>query len=119
MAAPAATPSTAATMPTCSAGTRPARPALPAATADIIVDFDRPEGDELNLGGIDADITAAGDQAFTFIGTAAFSGTPGEIRYYHAGGYTYIEMQIGTAVDVEGVIRLNGIHKPEASWFVL
>ena len=50
---------------------------------------------------------------------AAFSGTPGEVRYYHADGNTFIEMQTGTSADVEGVIRLNGIHAPEASWFVL
>jgi serralysin len=90
-----------------------------AATADRIHDFDRLEGDEFNFIAIDADVYAPGNQAFSFIGTIAFSGTPGEIRYYHSGGYTYIEMQTGTSVDVEGVIRLNGIHDPEANWFLL
>ena len=87
--------------------------------ADRIMDFNAAEGDLIDLGGIDADVYAGGNQAFTFIGTAAFSGTPGEISYYHAGGNTYIQMQTGTSVDVEGVIRLDGIHTPEASWFVL
>ena len=85
----------------------------------MIWDFNRIEGDQLNIASIDADVYTAGDQAFTFIGTAAFSGTPGEVRYYQSGGDTYIEMQTGTSVDVEGVIRLAGIHTPEASWFVL
>jgi Ca2+-binding RTX toxin-like protein len=93
--------------------------AITPGTADWIYDFDFAEGDRIDLGLIDADVYAAGNQAFAFIGTAAFSGTPGEIRYYHSGGSTYIEMQTGTSADVEGVIRLHGIHTPEASWFVL
>jgi Ca2+-binding RTX toxin-like protein len=92
---------------------------LTAATADIVHDFDRQEGDRIRLNGIDANVYAAGNQAFAFIGTAAFSGTPGEIRYYHDGGDTYIEMQTGTSVDIEGLIVLSGIHTPTASWFVL
>jgi Ca2+-binding RTX toxin-like protein len=90
-----------------------------AATADVITDFNFAAGDRIDLGYVDADIYADGDQAFAFIGTAAFSGTPGELRYYHSGGNTYIELQTGTAADVEGVIRLDGIHTPTASWFVL
>jgi hypothetical protein len=84
--------------------------------------------DKIDVSGIDAK-TGPGNQAFTFIGTAAFTlnlstpentdVVPGEIRYYHAGGNTYIEMQTGTAVDVEGVIRLDGIGTPTAGWFVL
>jgi Ca2+-binding RTX toxin-like protein len=92
---------------------------LAAGTADVIHDFNRLEGDEFNLSAIDADVYADGDQAFTFIGMAAFSGTPGEIRYYHSDGNTYLEMQTGTSVDVEGVIMLSGIHDPEANWFLL
>jgi serralysin len=92
---------------------------LTAGTADVIWDFNRLQGDEINLSGIDANLYVAGNQAFTFIGTDAFSGDPGEVRYYHSGGNTYIEMQTGTAVDVEGVIMLAGIHDPEANWFIL
>jgi serralysin len=66
-----------------------------------------------------ATVLAAGDQAFTFIGTSAFSGTPGELRYYQSSGNTYIEMQTGTAVDVEGVIRLDGNLTPQANWLAL
>jgi Ca2+-binding RTX toxin-like protein len=87
--------------------------------ADTVFDFDAAEGDLISLSSIDANLVAAGNQAFTFIGTAAFSGNPGEVRYYHVGDNTYIEMQIGTAADPEGVIRLIGVHVPEASWFVL
>ena len=92
---------------------------LDASTADVVTDFNFAEGDRLDLGSIDADAYAAGNQAFTFIGTAAFSGTPGEIRYYHSGGDTFIEMQTGTEVDIEGLIHLSGIHTPTAGWFIL
>ena len=56
---------------------------------------------------------------FTFIGTAAFSGTPGEINYRYENGDTIIQMQTGTSADVEGVIRLVGIHVPNESWIML
>jgi Ca2+-binding RTX toxin-like protein len=88
-------------------------------TADAITDFSIADGDRINVGAIDADVYADGNQAFTFIGQAAFSGTPGEINYYHAGGNTYIQLQTGMSADVEGVIRLDGIHNPEAGWFIL
>jgi Ca2+-binding RTX toxin-like protein len=99
------------------------------ATADRITDFNAAEGDWIDLAGVDANVYATGNQAFTFIGNAAFTldtttadptdVMPGEIRYYHAGGNTYIEIQTGNAADVEGVIRIDGIVTPEASWFVL
>ena len=88
-------------------------------TGDFVWDFSPAEGDRLDVSGIDADVYAAGNQTFTFIGDAAFSGTPGEINYVHAGGNTIIQMQTGTSADVEGVIRIYGILTPEASWFVL
>jgi len=90
-----------------------------AGTADAVHDFNRAQGDVIDLSAIDADMHAAGNQTFDFIGTAAFTGTPGEIRYYHSGGNTYIEMQIGLLTDVEGVVRLDGIHNPTAGWFDL
>ena len=92
---------------------------LTRATADRILDFSFAEGDRINISAIDADVYAGGNQAFTFIGNAAFSGTPGELNYVHADGNTYIQMQTGTSPDVEGVIRIDGIVTPQASWFVL
>ena len=90
-----------------------------AAAADVIHDFSRAQDDLIDLSDIDADVYTAGNQTFSFIGTDAFSGTPGEIRYYHSGGNTYIEMQTGISVDVEGVIMLAGRHDPTEGWFVL
>jgi Ca2+-binding RTX toxin-like protein len=53
--------------------------------ADTIEDFFRSEGDKIDLHRIDADTGTAGDQAFTFIGTAAFSAA-GQLRYVDLGG---------------------------------
>jgi Ca2+-binding RTX toxin-like protein len=87
-------------------------------TADFVIDFDFDEGDRIDLSGIDADVYADGNQAFTFIGTAAFSGTPGEINYYHAGYDTVIQIQTGISADVEAVIIIDDIVTPQASWFI-
>jgi Ca2+-binding RTX toxin-like protein len=48
---------------------------------DIITDFNRVlAGDVIDVSAIDANLVAAGDQPFTFIGSAAFS-APGQLRY--------------------------------------
>jgi serralysin len=73
----------------------------------------------LDLSAIDADVYTAGDQPFKFIGTAAFSGAPGEIRYVQAGIDTDIFIQTDADLAAEGVIRIAGHHTPDASWFAL
>lgn len=50
---------------------------------DTILDFTF--RDTIDLSRIDADLTVAGNQAFAFIGTVAFSGTAGELRYEAVG----------------------------------
>lgn len=45
---------------------------------DKVRDFSQAQGDLIDLSGIDADLTVAGDQAF-FLGGNAFTGTPGEL----------------------------------------
>jgi Ca2+-binding RTX toxin-like protein len=60
------------------------------ASADTITDFVN-WADKIDLIGIDADSGAAGDQAFSWIGTAAFSGTAGELRYYFDGTDTWVQ----------------------------
>lgn len=48
---------------------------------DLIRDFAPGQGDKIDLSGIDASAQASGNQAFSFIGSGAFSGTSGELRY--------------------------------------
>jgi serralysin len=52
---------------------------------DRIGDFSSAEFDLIDLAAIDADTALAGNQAFNYIGAAAFSGVAGELRY--AGGF--------------------------------
>jgi Ca2+-binding RTX toxin-like protein len=48
---------------------------------DVIRDFSRADGDQIDLSEIDANTDASGNQAFSFIGTQGFSGTAGQLRY--------------------------------------
>ncbi|MGB3167596.1 MAG: calcium-binding protein, partial [Alteraurantiacibacter sp.] len=57
--------------------------------ADVIRDFSRGDGDQIDLSGMDA-IFGGEDDAFSFVGTADFSGTAGELRYEIVNGSTFI-----------------------------
>jgi hypothetical protein len=74
--------------------------------------------DRLHLNWVDANPALWGDQPFTFIGAAPFSGTPGEINYVHADGLTYIQLQIDADPGVDAMLRIAGTVTPEASWFL-
>jgi Ca2+-binding RTX toxin-like protein len=56
--------------------------------ADAIADFEGP--DVIDLQEIDADTGSAGNQAFSFIGKDAFSGTAGELRFEVSGILTRV-----------------------------
>jgi Ca2+-binding RTX toxin-like protein len=64
-----------------------------------INDFSHVQGDIIDLTGVDANSTAAGDQAFVFIGTAAFDNVAGELRY----------VLNGTSVAVSGDTNGDGV----------
>jgi Ca2+-binding RTX toxin-like protein len=57
---------------------------------DLITDFSRAQKDKIQLSGIDADTTVGGNQAFHWIGKAAFSGDAGELRYVVSGAKTIV-----------------------------
>jgi Ca2+-binding RTX toxin-like protein len=56
-----------------------------ATSLDHILDF-RPGTDKIELTRTDANTLVAGNQAFTWIGSNAFSGTAGELRAFQQGG---------------------------------
>jgi serralysin len=60
------------------------------ASRDRIMDFVRAQGDRIVLSSIDANANAAGNQAFKFIGTAAFTGA-GQLRYQKIGSDSHIQ----------------------------
>ena len=76
------------------------------ATRDVITDFvgnGAAAGDQIDLSTIDANTAAAGNQAFTFIGAAAFTAA-GQLRY--AGGVLQGNVNAALAADFE--IQLTG-----------
>jgi Ca2+-binding RTX toxin-like protein len=66
---------------------------------DTLIDFSTVQGDKIDLSAIDAVAGAIGNQQFTFIGSAAFSGTSGELRF----------QQIGANLLVSGDVNGNGV----------
>ena len=50
------------------------------AGADRITDFSHAQGDRVDLSAIDADTGAAGNQAFSFIGSGLYTGVAGQLR---------------------------------------
>jgi hypothetical protein len=89
------------------------------ADADHITDFSHAEGDLIDLHSMDANRHMNGNQAFTFIGTAAFGGTAGEIRYEGQGGVTYVEGDTTGDGVADFSIALDGSHALVAADFVL
>lgn len=75
--------------------------------------------DIIDVSGIDADRNTAGDQAFTYIGAAAFSGAAGELRYQTVGGDTVLQGDRDGDTIADFEIILTGLLTPVASDFVL
>jgi len=91
---------------------------------DFIRDFSRFETDKIDLHLLDANSTLAGNQDFTFIGTAAFdANTPGEVRVEQINGNPFIwQVQLSTDNDtgVEyGFTMISYAQQPLAGDFVL
>ncbi len=87
--------------------------------ADVIVDFSHADAEKINLQLVDANSGAAGNQAFAFIGSGAFTGTAGQLHYAQAGGNTYVEGDTDGDGTADFVIALTGLHTLVASDFVL
>ena len=84
---------------------------------DVITDFDHLV-DDIDLAGIDADATVAGNQAFRWVATAALTGA-GEVGYYTADGNTIVRMSTDADAASEGEIQLSGIRTLTAVDFYL
>jgi hypothetical protein len=64
---------------------------------DKIADFSSVEMDKIDLSAIDANTAIAGNQAFSYIGAAAFSGAAGELHF--AGGFVEGDINGDTIAD--------------------
>ncbi|CAH0150237.1 calcium-binding protein [Roseomonas sp. CECT 9278] len=92
-----------------------------AANADRVLDFTQADGDLINLSAIDANTTVGGDQAFSFIGTAAFaSGTRGQLRFENrVDGNTWVQADLDGNQVADFEIVLIGSKTLTAGDFVL
>ncbi|MGO4125023.1 M10 family metallopeptidase C-terminal domain-containing protein, partial [Inquilinus sp. YAF38] len=89
------------------------------ANADRITDFSHAQGDKIDLSAIDANTGAAGDQAFSFIGTGLYTDHAGELRYSVAGGVTTIAGDLNGDGTSDFHIQLTGAIGLVAADFVL
>jgi Ca2+-binding RTX toxin-like protein len=92
---------------------------LTTSTCDAIVDFSQAELDRVGLSGVDADSGLGGDQAFAFIGSAAFTNTAGELRYEQIDGNTYVQGDTNGDSIADFMIRLDGLHTLTSNDFLL
>ncbi|MGZ2412033.1 Ca2+-binding RTX toxin-like protein [Sphingomonas sp. F9_3S_D5_B_2] len=87
-------------------------------SADVIHDFVHGD-DHIRLDYFDADTVLGGNQAFSFIGTAAFDGTAGELRYEAIGGATYVSGDTNGDGTADFMLRLDGNHPLTSGDFAL
>lgn len=92
---------------------------MTSSSADRVHDFSRADGDRIRLELIDANANRSGDQAFTFIGASAFSGSAGELRFQQLSGNTYVQGDTNGDGRADFWIRLDGLHTPTGSDFFL
>lgn len=88
--------------------------------ADTITDFSQAQGDKIVLMEIDANTGWTGNQAFTFIGSAAYSHHAGELRYTdRGGGHVTIAGDVNGDAASDFNIDLYGASHLTASDFLL
>jgi Ca2+-binding RTX toxin-like protein len=90
-----------------------------AAGRDLITDFSHAQGDRIDLSLIDANTGAAGDQAFTYLGTGAFTGVAGQLHIWTDAGKTIVSGDVNGDKLADFAIALTGILSPVAADFVL
>jgi serralysin len=86
---------------------------------DTIFDFSLSRGDKIHLRTLDADTTSGGNQAFSFVGTKAFSGDAGELRYVKAKSDTFIYGDVNGDRIADFAIHLDDRLALSAGDFVL
>ena len=77
----------------------------------MITDFDG--NDRIDLSAIDARSGTAGNQAFTFLGTSAFTGTAGQLHYSQVGGNTLVSGDTNGDQVADFAVQLSGVPRPE------
>lgn len=87
--------------------------------ADTILDFSQAEGDKIGLHGLKPGGPWAGFFDFEFIGSNAFTGTEGEVRFEHLGPDTWISGDLDGDTQADFAIHCVGIINFTANDFIL
>ncbi len=85
---------------------------------DTVRDLVRAQSDRIDLSAIDADTSTAGDQAFTFVGSAAFSRTAGELRAVTSGANSTVFGDVNGDGVADFAIQVLGIDAMQATDFI-
>jgi Ca2+-binding RTX toxin-like protein len=75
---------------------------------DRILDFSSADGDKISLAAIDSDTGVAGNQAFSFIGAASFSGSAGELRIHYVGDAAIVSADTDGDGLADFALRVDG-----------
>jgi Ca2+-binding RTX toxin-like protein len=86
---------------------------------DVITDFSSAQGDKIALNTLDANVKTGVDDKFAFIGTKAFSGTAGELRYEVKNGVAYVHADTDGDKVADLSIALLGVKSLVAADFIL
>lgn len=86
---------------------------------DSIFDFMTSDQDRIDLSRIDANIKVAGDQAFTFISAAAFTGAAGQVRYLKQESDTYIYADVNGDKVADFKMHLDDAVTLTKDYFIL
>jgi serralysin len=87
----------------------------PAGNGDVIKDFTSSQLDKIDLSAIDANAGTVANDAFSFIGSSAFTGTAGELRF--ANGILMADLNGDHIADFE--VTLNNVTTLSASNLLL
>jgi Ca2+-binding RTX toxin-like protein len=93
-------------------------PAGPALRDSILGGFSH-GFDRIDLATIDANTLIAGNQAFSFIGAAAFSGVAGQLRYTNYSGNVIIDADVNGDSTADMQILVAGTHWMTGTDFVV
>jgi parallel beta-helix repeat protein len=88
-------------------------------SVDRIEDFSHAQGDRIVLSELDANTKTAANDKYDFIGTKAFSGQAGQLRYEVVKGETTVYGDMNGDKVADLTIKLAGSHALEGSDFVL
>ena len=91
----------------------------PAGQPDVITDFSHTDGDRVALTMIDANTLLTGNQAFSFLGTNAFTHHAGQLDYAVVGSDVMVYGDVNGDGVADFQVKMLGVHSLASSDFIL